>query len=746
MSSSDGAAPRTVRWGILGTGAIADAFATGLRYVDGAVLQSVGSRRAETAQAFAARHGTTRAVEGYDGVLEDPLLDVVYVATPNRYHREHTLAAIAAGRAVLCEKPFTLDAAEALEVAHAARRAGVFCMEAMWMRCSPVVQRVVDLVRDGSLGDTRLIEASLGFPNVVDERSRLFEREGGGALLDLGVYPVSLVHALWGSPTAVRSSAVQLESGVDEQFTALIEFDGSRQAMVAASLRSRLANAASVHGTEALVHIDDPLTFPRRYRRMAAPPRPAGATSTSSALARLRNHAVGHRLVEVRNAVRSRPTTMRAPGNGYSTEAAEVMRCLAEGRTESPLITLDDSVAVMATLDRDPSRVVSTGSGAVMRFAVVGCGYVADFYLATLASHPELELVGVFDRDPERARRFAEFHHLDRFESLDQLLEDPRVELVANLTNPRSHYSVSRAALEAGKHVYSEKPLSTDLAEATELVELAERLGLILASAPCNLLGGTAQTMWKALRQGRIGTPRLAYAEIDDGPKPIQDRSGWLSDSGIPWPARDEFEMGCTLEHAAYYLSWFTAFFGPATRMTSFATVVMPDKGIELDRTTNDFSVACFEFESGLTARLTCSIYAPDDRQLRIFGDDGVLSTHDCWNYSSPVRLYKRTNLGIRAEAHPRLARLAGLGPRRIPLVAQPRFGFATNGSNPMDFCRGVAEVAEAIRDERPSRLPARWALHVNELVLAMQDPAGFGSARQIESRFEPIEPMTWAR
>jgi predicted dehydrogenase len=359
-----------------------------------------------------------------------------------------------------------------------------------------------------------------------------------------------------------------------------------------------------------------------------------------------------------------------------------------------------------------------------------------------LASNGLLDLAGVYDRDVERADRFAAAHQVTRYESLDQLFEDPTVQLVANLTNPRSHYAVSIAALEAGKHVYSEKPLSTDLAEATHLVEYAESHDLVLAGAPCSLLGGTAQTLWKALREERIGVPRLAYAEIDDGPKPLQDRSGWLSDSGIPWPSQDEFETGCTLEHAAYYLGWLTAFFGPATTMSSFATVLMEDKGIALDQRTNDFSVACFTFASGLTARLTCSIYAPDDRRLRIFGDGGVLSTHDCWDYSSPVWLSKRTPLGLRAESHPRLARAVGLGPRRLPIVKQPRFDYATKGSNPMDFCRGMSDVAEALRDDRPPRLSARWALHLNELVLAMQHPEQGQGTRAITSTFEPVVPV----
>ena len=380
-----------------------------------------------------------------------------------------------------------------------------------------------------------------------------------------------------------------------------------------------------------------------------------------------------------------------------------------------------------------------------MRFAMVGCGYVADLYLATLPNHSGLELAGVFDRDWERTRRFAAFYGLKAYGDLEELLSDPSIGLVANLTNPRSHYHVSRAALEAGKHVYSEKPLATVLEEAERLVELAERRGLLLASAPCNVLGETAQTMWKALREGRIGTPRLAYAEIDDGPVPLMDYRSWMSRSGTPWPFEDEFEVGCTLEHAGYYLGWLTAFFGPARSITSFAHVVLEDKGVPLGVRTPDFAAACLEFESGAAARLTCSLYAAHDHRLRIFGDCGVLSTPDCWSFASPVSLGRRTALGLRAEKHPALARMLGLGPRRVPLLRRPRFRHRVPGSNRMDFCRGIAELADAAAQGRPPRMSARWSLHVNELVLTMQDPEGLGSPRTIHSTFPPMSPMPWA-
>jgi predicted dehydrogenase len=381
-----------------------------------------------------------------------------------------------------------------------------------------------------------------------------------------------------------------------------------------------------------------------------------------------------------------------------------------------------------------------------MRFAIVGCGYVADLYLATLVNHPELQLTGVYDRVPERARAFAAFHEVHRYESLEQLLGDPQVELVANLTNPRSHFEISAAALHAGKHVYSEKPLATELDQAERLVALAESRGLLLTSAPCSVLGETAQTLWKALRDGRIGTPRLTYAEIDDGPIPLLGVGSWKSASGAPWPAKDEFEVGCTLEHAGYYLTWLTAFFGPVVRIRAFSHLTVPDKGLPLDVATPDFAVAGLEFRSGMVTRLTCSIFADHDHRLRIFGDQGVLSTDEAWNYGAAVRFAPRTRLALRAFRHPTLAAMVGLGPRRIRAVRGARFRSVRGGSSTMDFCRGVAELAAAVAERRPPRMSASWALHVNELTLAMQHPDELGSPRSVRSTFDPMDPMPWAR
>lgn len=375
-----------------------------------------------------------------------------------------------------------------------------------------------------------------------------------------------------------------------------------------------------------------------------------------------------------------------------------------------------------------------------MRIAFAGCGYVADLYARTLALQPGLELAGVFDVDPERGRRFAAHWHTARFESLERLLGDPSIGIVVNLTPPAAHPELSRACLEAGKHVYSEKPLALEQSRAHELVELAEARGLHVSCAPCSLLGETAQTVWKALREERAGTVRLVHAEMDDGPVHRMPYHTWTSASGAPWPARSEFETGCTLEHAAYHVSWLAAFFGPARSVTAFASLQVPDKGLDppLARSAPDLSVACIRFESGVVARLSCSILAPVDHRLRIIGDRGVLGVGDTWRTRSPVTF--RPWITIRRRT------LLSPWPHRLPLLGRSNPRIRRRGASQVDFLRGVAELADAVAQRRPPRLSSRFSLHVNEVVLAIHGATAAEAPREIRSSFDPIEAMPWAQ
>ena len=371
---------------------------------------------------------------------------------------------------------------------------------------------------------------------------------------------------------------------------------------------------------------------------------------------------------------------------------------------------------------------------------MVGCGFVADMYMHTLRLHPELELIGVFDQNQKRLQKFTDHYSISPYISLEHLLNDQKVDIVLNLTNPNSHYDITKLCLKSNKHVYSEKPLAMNMEHAIELVELAEKKGLQLSSAPCSLLSETAQTMWKALREERIGPVRVVYAEMDDGPVHTYAYKSWISESGTPWPYKDEFEIGCTIEHAGYSLTWLVAFFGPAEQLTAFRSIQIPHKCNDtiLDRDAADFTVACIRFASGVVARLTCSIIAPHDHELKIVGDNGVLITKDTWFYRSPV--YTQNWLKIRRRTF--------LSPwkKRIPIVGKKNPRPTYRGASNMDFCRGVAEMVSAIMGNRTSRLSPRFSLHITELALAISGEIEHDGQYEVTSKFDPIDPMPWAK
>lgn len=375
-----------------------------------------------------------------------------------------------------------------------------------------------------------------------------------------------------------------------------------------------------------------------------------------------------------------------------------------------------------------------------MRLGIVGCGYVAALYLRTIQRRPELRIVGVTDLLPERREILARHSMAPAYESVAQLLEQSGAEIIVNLTNPRAHYEVNRMALEAGKHVYCEKPLATRMAEARALVQLAKSRQLHISGAPCSVLGEVAQAVARELRHGTVGTPRLVYAELDDGMIHKAPYQRWFNEFGIPWPAKDEFEVGCTLEHAGYYLTWLAAFFGPAKSVTRFGATTIPNKFTSepLDSIAPDFTVACIQFKSGVVARLTCSIVAEHDHRLRVIGDDGILTVHDCWDYRSKATVRKLLNIRRKTMISP-WATTIRLPPP--PAGRLSRFGAAT-----MDFASGIGELAEAIRFGRASRLSPEFCLHTNEVALAIHAGQEQPGPYDVTTDFAPLAPMPWVR
>ena len=229
---------------------------------------------------------------------------------------------------------------------------------------------------------------------------------------------------------------------------------------------------------------------------------------------------------------------------------------------------------------------------------------------------------------------------------------------------------------------------------------------------------------------------RLVYAEMDDDFISQAPYGKWFSESGAPWPAKDEFEVGCTLEHAGYYLAWLLPMFGPVRTVVA-ASAGLADKTDVTPDAAPDFSVGTLFFESGVVARLTCSILAPHDHELRIIGDTGVIELDECWNNAAPVRVRKRFAVRRRLVNAPVA--------RRLKLKQPTHAKLGRKGAAAMNFALGIVEMREAILENRPSRLAADLSLHMNEVTLALQNAGEHGGSVAMTTRFEPVAPMPWA-
>jgi dihydrodiol dehydrogenase / D-xylose 1-dehydrogenase (NADP) len=312
---------RPTQWGILGTGFIAHAMADALKLLPEAELTAIGSRTQKAADAFGAEYGVPYCLEGYDAVCESPDVDVVYVATPHAFHARDAKTAIDAGKAVLCEKAFTVTAREANDVIRHARSRGVFLMEAMWTRFVPAVVKLREWIAAGSIGEIRHVAANIGWARTYDPANRLFAREtAGGALLDIGVYPISFFSMLLGPPGEVAGVMTPTPNGVDRQCAGSFVYPSGALATFAASFASDLPCDVRITGTEGWIHVHPPIIAPQALTRSAK----TGAQET---------------------------VELPYLGNGYPHEATEVNHCLAQGKTESEIMPLDETLSIMQTMD-----------------------------------------------------------------------------------------------------------------------------------------------------------------------------------------------------------------------------------------------------------------------------------------------------------------------------------------------------------------------------------------------------------
>ena len=312
---------KKIKWGILGAGSIAHKFAVGFGGVEDGELYAVGSRSIEKANEFADKYDIPKRYGSYEDLAADPEVDAIYVATPHPFHKPHTILCLNAGKAVLCEKPIAVNAREVKEMVECARENRVFFMEAMWTRFLPVYGKVEEWLKQGLIGDIRLVTADFGFRAGIDPKGRLFDPNlAGGALLDVGVYVVSFASLFMKTaPTGIVSMAHLGETGVDEQSSMILGYDGGRMAILYTAIRTNTMHEARIIGTEGSIYL------------------PSFWNTTTAVLKRPGQE---DEVVEIPHLA-----------NGYCYEIQEVNRCIREGRIQSDRMPWDESISIMETMD-----------------------------------------------------------------------------------------------------------------------------------------------------------------------------------------------------------------------------------------------------------------------------------------------------------------------------------------------------------------------------------------------------------
>jgi len=324
-----------VRWGILSTGFIANLFAEGLAVLDDAALVSVGSRSQDSADAFGKKWNVPHRHASYEALASDPDVEVIYVGTPHPYHYENTLTCLNAGKHVLVEKPFTMNARQARELIDLAQKKGLFLMEAMWTRYLPAMVQVRKWIADGEIGNVELVRAHFSFMAEFNPESRLFAPElGGGALLDAGVYPISFAHMVLGTPKTIASTATLGKTGTDDRSAYLFGYDGGKTALLSSGVQLAVPVEADIFGTKGYIKVHEPWLCPRVVT-LAKPSAPGGDS----------------RLIYDGILFDKQTVRPMSRGNGYNYEAVEVGQCIRAGKRESAVMSQAETLSIMETMD-----------------------------------------------------------------------------------------------------------------------------------------------------------------------------------------------------------------------------------------------------------------------------------------------------------------------------------------------------------------------------------------------------------
>jgi len=316
---------KTIRWGILGAGRIARKFASDFSLVEGAEIIAVGSRSQESADQFAMEFPVKYRHNSYEALAENPEVDVIYIATPHNLHYENTLLCLRHNKAVLCEKPFAMNARQSREMIDLAKQQKIFLMEALWTKFHPHFIKMKEMADQGMLGEIRSVIANFGFIPPEPVPARIFDPAlGGGTLLDIGIYNVFMALSVLGKPDHIDAVITPAATGVDEQCAVLFRYNNGALAQLFSTFSSNLATEVDISGTRGRVRLTS-----RFYE-------------TSSIVEYYPGRVDSKQIIKVE----------KEPAFGYQYEARHVNDCLRKGLTESDVVTFADTLLLMETLDK----------------------------------------------------------------------------------------------------------------------------------------------------------------------------------------------------------------------------------------------------------------------------------------------------------------------------------------------------------------------------------------------------------
>jgi predicted dehydrogenase len=309
------------RWGIIGPGKIAEKFAAALFNIPNAVLHGVASRDITRARQFGEKYKAAKFYDSYEALANDPEIDAVYIATPHTFHRDHALLCLENKKPVLCEKPMSVSYTSTLEIVNAARKNKTFLMEAMWTRFLPIIDKTLELIKNGEIGEIKHVRADFGFMVPFDPASRLYNIQmGGGSLLDVGVYPLFLCLLLLGKPNQIKSFAHLSSTGADETTNAILYYNNGSMAAIHSSIAAQSPITAAISGTRGVISLQNPW-----YK--------------------------GTEIKTQKNGSSTETISMPYSGNGFEFEIMEVLNCLEKGMIESKMMSLDFSLLVSGVMD-----------------------------------------------------------------------------------------------------------------------------------------------------------------------------------------------------------------------------------------------------------------------------------------------------------------------------------------------------------------------------------------------------------